>query len=129
MDQAAEPVPAQNARTSRFGRRIRASGRRLLLQCPVRTVKVVVVGVLAEDQPQVTFASDQHPVRALAAGTADQALRDRIRTRRPDRRPNHPHSDRGEYDIERHRELDVPVPDQELHTVSLTEPETCGFYP
>ena len=32
VDQAAEPVPAQNARTSRFGRRMRASGGRLLLQ-------------------------------------------------------------------------------------------------
>jgi hypothetical protein len=32
VDQAAEPVPAQNARTGRFGRRMRTSGGRLLLQ-------------------------------------------------------------------------------------------------
>jgi hypothetical protein len=32
MDQAAEPVPAQNAYTGHFGRRIRTSGGRLLLQ-------------------------------------------------------------------------------------------------
>jgi hypothetical protein len=32
-----------------------------------------MIGVLAEDQPQVPLASDQHPVRALAAGTANPA--------------------------------------------------------
>ena len=32
VDQAAEPVPAQNAHTGHFGRRMRASGGRLLLQ-------------------------------------------------------------------------------------------------
>jgi len=32
MDQAAKPVPAQNAHTGHFDRRMRASGGRLLLQ-------------------------------------------------------------------------------------------------
>src|SRR5712672_3017117 len=35
---------------------------------------VVMVGVLAEDQLQVPFAGDQHPVQALAAGTGDPAF-------------------------------------------------------
>ena len=76
VDQAAEPVPAQNAHNGHFGRQMRASGGRLLLQRPVRAVRIVMIGVLAEDQPQVPLASDQYPVRALAAGTADPALRD-----------------------------------------------------
>jgi hypothetical protein len=45
-----------------------------------------MIGILAQNQPQVPFASDQHPVQALTAGTGNPALRDRVRTRRPDRR-------------------------------------------
>jgi hypothetical protein len=33
-----------------------------------------MVGVLAEDKPQVPFAGDQHPVQALATGTDDPAF-------------------------------------------------------
>jgi hypothetical protein len=40
VDQAAEPVPAQNAHTGHFRRRMRATGGRVLLQCPVRPVGV-----------------------------------------------------------------------------------------
>ena len=35
---------------------------------------VLMVGVLAEDQLQIPFAGDQHPVQALAAGTGDPAF-------------------------------------------------------
>jgi hypothetical protein len=70
VDHAAEPVPAQNAHIGHFDRRIRAPVGRLLLQRPVRTVRIVMIGVLAKDQAQVPFAGDQHPVQALAAGTA-----------------------------------------------------------
>jgi hypothetical protein len=34
---------------------------------------VAVIGILVEDQPQVPFAGDQHPVRAFAVGTAELA--------------------------------------------------------
>jgi hypothetical protein len=34
----------------------------------------LVIDVLAEDQPQVTFAGDQHPVQALAAGARGPAI-------------------------------------------------------
>jgi hypothetical protein len=37
---------------------------------------MVPAGVLAGDRPQVPFADDQHPVRALAACTGDPAFRD-----------------------------------------------------
>src|ERR1039457_5492948 len=73
MDQAAEPVPAYNAHIGHFDRRIRTYGGRLLLQCPVRTVSVVVVGVLPEDQPQMPLANDEHPVQALATRAAHPA--------------------------------------------------------
>lgn len=75
MDQAAEPVPAQNAYAGHFDRRIRTSGGRLLLQCPVWPVRVVVVDVLIKDRPQVLLAGDQHPVQALTAGAAHSAAR------------------------------------------------------
>jgi hypothetical protein len=46
MDQAAEPVPAQNAHTGHFRSRMRVPSGRVLLQCPVRPVRVVMIGVL-----------------------------------------------------------------------------------
>jgi hypothetical protein len=42
-----------------------------LVQRPVWPVSVVVIGVLAEDEPQMSFPSDQHPVQAFAADAAD----------------------------------------------------------
>jgi hypothetical protein len=41
-----------------------------------------MIGVVAEDEPQMPFAGDQHLVQALAADAADPALGDRIRARR-----------------------------------------------
>ena len=41
----------------------------------VRPVPVIVADVLAQDQPQVPFSSDQHPVQALAARAGDPAFR------------------------------------------------------
>jgi hypothetical protein len=114
VDQAAEPAAAPNAHTSYFRRRMSRPCRRVLLQCPVRPMAAVTIDVLAQDQPQVPFASDQHPVQALAAGTGNPALRDRVRTRRPDRRPDDPHCGRGEHSVERRGELGIPVPNQEL---------------
>ena len=49
MDQAAEPVPAQNAHPGRVAGWMCAPGGRVLLQRPVRPVDVVVVGVVAKD--------------------------------------------------------------------------------
>ena len=69
----------QNAHTGHFGRRMRTTGGRVLPQCPARAMRVVVVGVLAQDQPQVPFAGDQNPVQARAAGAADPAFRDCVR--------------------------------------------------
>ena len=68
--------------TCACGGRTLASGGRVLVQRPVRPMGVVMVGVLAEDQLQVPFAGDQHPVQALAAGTGDPAFGYSIRARR-----------------------------------------------
>ena len=78
VDQATEPVATQNQDVRAWIRCMGTPGRRSLLQCAVRAVRIVVIGVLAEDQPQVPLAGDQHPVQALAAGAAHPALRDRI---------------------------------------------------
>jgi hypothetical protein len=77
-----------------------------------------MVGVLAEDQLQVPFAGDQHPVQALAAGTGDPAFGYSIRARRLDRSLHDPHADRGEHHVERRGELRIPVPDQDFQSVT-----------
>jgi hypothetical protein len=71
VDQAAERVPPQNLDIRAWDRWMRAPGGRVLVQCPVRPVRVVVIDVLIKDQPQMPFAGDQHPVQALAADTGD----------------------------------------------------------
>jgi hypothetical protein len=61
----------------------------------------------------------QHPVQALAAGTGDPAFGYSIRARRLDRSLHDPPADRGGHCVERRGELRIPVPDQELRTVSV----------
>jgi hypothetical protein len=71
-DQAAEPVPPQDPDIRAHSGQTLTPGWRALAQSPVRAMAVVMIGVLAQDQPQVPFAGDQHPVQALAVGTAIQ---------------------------------------------------------
>lgn len=71
MDQAAEPIPAQYSDVCLQNRWMRTPGRRGLLQRPVRPVRVVVAGVFIKNQAQVPLASDEHLVKALAAGAGD----------------------------------------------------------
>ena len=49
-----------------------------LAEGAARPVAVVVIDVLAEDQPEMTFTRDQHPVQALAASAADPSFRDHV---------------------------------------------------
>ena len=95
-------------------------GRWALLQRPGSPMDVVVIEVLAQDQPQVPFTGDQHPVQALAAGAGDPAFGDRVRARSPDRGLDDPHANRGEYSVERRGELGVAVPDQEFEAVRVS---------
>jgi hypothetical protein len=85
----------------------------------MRPMNVIVLDVLTQDQPQVPLAGDQHPVQALALGTGNPPLRDRVRPRRLDRRPDDPDSGCREHGVERRGELGIPVPDQELQAISL----------
>jgi hypothetical protein len=88
--------------------------------CSVRCGRwVLMVHVLAQDQPQVPFAGDQDPIQALTAGAGNPAFRDRVRPRRLDRRLDDSRLGRGEHCVERCGELGIPVPDQELEAVSL----------
>ena len=114
----AEPVPPRNPDTCACCGRILPPGGRVLARRPVRPVAVIVIGVLAEDQPQVPFAGDQHPVQALAAGAGDPAFGYSVRARRLDRSLHDPHAHRREHRIEPGGELRIPVPDQELQVVS-----------
>ena len=59
MDQAAEPVPAQNAYPGHVAEWMCAPGGRVLLQRPVRPVDVVVVGVLAKSRTAPSHKADQ----------------------------------------------------------------------
>ena len=100
MDQAAEPVSPQYPHIRAYCRRTRASSGRILLQRPVRTMGVVMICVLAQDQLQVPLAGDQHPVQALAPGTSDPAFGYSVRPRRLDRGFHDPHADGREHRVE-----------------------------
>jgi hypothetical protein len=50
---------------------MRTPGWRVLLQCPMWPMNVVLIDVLIKDQSQVPLAGDQHPVQALAPGAGD----------------------------------------------------------
>jgi hypothetical protein len=88
--------------------------RGFLLQGLVRTMLVIVPGVLDQDLAEMPFAEDQHVVQALAAQRAHEPLRVGIRSRRPDRRLDHPRAVPGEDFVECGGELAVPVADQEF---------------
>jgi len=53
VNQATQPVPPENAHIRHCRGWMRTPGRRVLVQCPVRPVGVVVIDVLVEDQPKV----------------------------------------------------------------------------
>jgi hypothetical protein len=93
-DEVAETVSPQNTHVAHFYGWMETPGGRILPQRPVRPMLVVMIGVLTEDQPQVPFAGEQHPVQALAAGATHPALCDRVRPRRPDGRLDDPHRSR-----------------------------------
>ena len=74
---------------------------------------VVVVDVDAEDAFEVTAVEDQQPVETLGAHSADEALGDRVRLRRPHRRLHDPDAFAAEHLVEGAAVLAVAVTDQE----------------
>src|SRR6266542_3693808 len=92
---------------------------RLLLERAVWPVRVVVGDVLAQHPLEVGARNDQDPIKTLATGAADPALRVRLRPRRRDRRPDDPDPFRAEDLVEGGRELAVAVADQEARPLLL----------
>jgi hypothetical protein len=110
MDEAVEPITAHDLAGRR--RRLTAGPRGLLPERLVRSRGVVMVGVLAEHPLEVPATEDQQPIQALTPDRADLAFGDRVRARRPDRRPDHAHAFGSEHVVERARELGVSIADQ-----------------
>lgn len=78
------PPSRSRRRTRTFGsstadRSLRPAGRGLV-QRAVWSTGVVMIDVLIENEPQMRFTGNQHPVQAVAASAVDPALGDRVRT-------------------------------------------------
>ena len=77
VEQAAELVAALDLARGRE-RGLRRIGR-LQVERAVRPLAVVVVGVDANDVPEVAAVQDQQPVETLGADRSDEPLSDRVR--------------------------------------------------
>ena len=88
-----------------------------LIEGSVRPVGVEVLDVLAQHDVEVAWSDDQEVVEAFSAQGADEAFRDRVRPRCPDRGADDPHVSTDEDGVERGGELAVPVADQEPEPV------------
>jgi hypothetical protein len=86
----------------------------------VRTVEVVVLGVVAQDDVEVVWSGDQEVVEAFAAECPDEAFRDCVRPWCPDRGADDPDVGSQEDRVEGGGELCCPVAYQE------PEPELVG---
>ena len=117
VDEAAEPVPSEHA-DGRHGT-WRVAGGRVLVQGSVRSVRVVVLDVLAQDDVEVAWSGDQEVVEAFPAQGADEALGDGVRPRCADRGSDDPDAGAGEDGVEGGGELGVPVADQEPEPVGV----------
>jgi putative transposase len=100
MEEAAKPVASENADVIAGRRDVGLPVGWSLAEGPVRPVGVVVIDVFAEDVAEMSSAGYEDAVSALAPRTGDPPLADRVRPRRPDRRDDDPHADRGEDRVE-----------------------------
>ena len=82
---------------------------RHLPQGTVRTVDVVMIGVLGQHRLQLQASEDEHPVQHLTPNGADPPLRVGIRPGCPHRRAQHLDPLGGKDRIERGCELGIPV--------------------
>jgi len=79
----------------------------------------VVVGYIgAQHLEKMTLADDQQAVKTLAAGTADEALHDGVRRRRPVGCAHRPDSRACQELIEGAGELGIAVVDEEAHMLA-----------
>jgi hypothetical protein len=89
----------------------------------MRSVPVVVIDILAQDDTEMTFADNQQAVGALAAHGPHPPLGKGIRPRRLYRRLDHSGPRRSKHVVEHGGELGIAVTDQEPEDVApLVEP-------
>ena len=79
----------------------------------VRPMTVVMLRVLGQSPPEVSFTVDQQMVQALTPQRSHEPLRKGIRPGRSDRRLDDPYAIASEHLVEHRRELAVAVADQE----------------
>jgi hypothetical protein len=77
VDEAAEPVPSEDADVRSRRRRDPACGWSLI-QGSVRPVGVEVLHILAQHEIEVAWPGDQDVVEAFSAQRADESFRDRV---------------------------------------------------
>lgn len=80
-------------------------------------MRTTVIDVLGQDLFEMRPVDDKQPIQTLAATAAHPAFSDRVRPRHPNKTAQDVDADRGEYRIERGRELRVAVTDQKPQTV------------
>src|SRR6266540_1924381 len=85
------------------------------VECAVRPLPVVVVDVDTQHAFEVAAVEDQQPVEALGAHGSDEALGDRVRFGRANRRPDDLDAFATEDVVEVTRELAVAIADQEAN--------------
>jgi hypothetical protein len=78
--EAAEPVSSQRP-DGRSGGPMSAACGPLLTERSVRTLGVVMLDVLAQHHREVARSGDQEMIEAFTAQGADEAFRDRVRSR------------------------------------------------
>lgn len=113
VNEPAEPVASSDPSDLSCGVVRKGSRGRGLAESTVRAVIVVMVRVLLKHGRSMPPVDDQEAVEELAAEGVDEAFGDRVRPRRPHRRPDDPDVDRGEHGVEGRGELGVAVADEE----------------
>src|SRR4051812_38802194 len=87
------------------------------MQRSVRSVPVVMLGVLAQYDVEVPWSGDHEVVEAFPAQGADEAFRDGVRAGCPDWGADDADVGADEDGVERGGELAIPVTDQEPEPV------------
>ena len=91
----------------------------VLIERPMRTVRVVVLDVLLQYQLQVAWSGDQEVVEALPAQGADPAFRDGVRAGCSNWGADDADVGTGEDCVEGGGELGVAVTDQETDSLGV----------
>jgi hypothetical protein len=95
------------------------AGGRMLVECSVWAVRVVVLDELLQHLLEMAGSGDQEVIEAFAAQSADEAFRDRVGPRCPHGAAEDTDVGAGEDRVEGGGELAVPVADQEPELLGL----------